>query len=85
MNRLVEISQLSDSELQALWKSYNLQIDPSTGYLVTNQVQGGAQITMDPATLKHNAAHVIQFLAPSLPDVISSEDLDIANANCGCS
>lgn len=85
MNRLVEISQLSDSELQALWQSYNLQIDPSTGYLVTNQVEGGAQITMDPATLKHNAAHVIQFLAPSLPDVISSEDLDIANANCGCS
>lgn len=83
VKRLVEISQYSDSELQALWKSYNLQIE--SGDLLTNQVEGMSPIVMPPNTLKHNAAHVIKYLASDLPGVISSEDLAIANDNCGCS
>jgi hypothetical protein len=39
---------------------------------------------MAPKTLKQNASHVIQYLAPDLPEIISQEDVNIANDNCGC-
>ncbi|MCL2584798.1 MAG: hypothetical protein FWE35_20325, partial [Streptosporangiales bacterium] len=84
VKELASLSQASDSELLQLWQSYNMRVD--SGALDTGDVDAsGEPIVTDPVSLKHNAAHVLQFLAPDLPGVVTSGDLNIANANCGCS